>query len=143
MLALFSKAADESQPECPYVFHKNGEPITRSGMYRAWKRAAKSAGLPAITIHDLCRTAMRNMVRSGTHERVAMVVAGRKTRSTFDRYNIVSESDALDAQDRLGEYLSSQPTVPILCPPNSTEGSQTGSDIEEKPSENLTDSDGE
>lgn len=68
---------------------------------KAWKAACIAAGCPGRVPHDFRRTAIRNMNRRGVTERVAMQLAGHKTRSVFDRYNVVSDSDLRTAASQL------------------------------------------
>jgi integrase len=82
-----------------WVFHRNGKPIRTSK--GAWKTACVNTGLPGRIPHDFRRTAVRNLVRAGVPERVAMMMTGHKTRSVFERYNIVSEADLQDAARKL------------------------------------------
>jgi integrase len=94
-----------------YVFcyatgQKTGQRISESGFNKAWRRARVEAGCPGRIPHDFRRTAVRNLVRAGVPERVAMQLTGHKTRSVFERYNIVSSGDLRDAARRLDTYAS-------------------------------------
>ncbi|PWT81413.1 MAG: hypothetical protein C5B57_10545 [Blastocatellia bacterium] len=85
------------------VFERDGVPV------RAWRYALRDgcarAGVPHRLLHDCRRTAARNLVRARVPERVAMVLTGYKTRSLFDRYNIVNERELFKAGDQLVAYL--------------------------------------
>lgn len=44
---------------------------------------------------------MRNMVRAGIADRLAMQISGHRARSIFDHYHIVSEGDLREAAGKL------------------------------------------
>ena len=103
---------DRDYPSCPYVCHREGQPF--DNLRQGWIAACKRVGFAGKTFHDLRRTGVRNLIRAGVSETVAMKISGHKTRSVFDRYNVTSEEDLRQAAERLNEYIQTKKvTIPV------------------------------
>ena len=87
---------------CEFFFHRYGAAI--NDFRKAWKKATKLAGCPGRLVHDLRRSAVRNMVQAGVPQAVAQKISGHKTASMFQRYNIVATDDLRTALAKTDEY---------------------------------------
>ena len=114
ILVMEKQRRDQNCPGSPWVFTDSaGGAMTGRYLRQCWKDACKLSGLwqgtpdkgkPTRLFHDLRRSAVRNLVRAGVSENVAMKVSGHKTREVFDRYNITSDADLKDSAEKLARY---------------------------------------
>ncbi len=94
----------EAQPR-----HIKGDWVfTNPETEEAWKdirkvfhRACKAVKLTGVWFHDLRRSFVTNARRRGVPESVVMRMSGHRTRSVFERYNIVEEDDLREAVKRI------------------------------------------
>ena len=111
------------------AIEQTGRVFDGTNLRKEWMTACAACGLGSkivvkgkpydpryegLTLHDLRRSAVRNLVNAGVPERVAMSITGHKTRSVFDRYHIVSPEDVTDAMRKVveahGDNLVTKPS---------------------------------
>ena len=120
VLLAWKTRCDKKWPSCEWICHRGG--IRLQSFKRSWWEACEAVGLGRMVKdekkgrlvwdgkrpHDFRRTAVRNMIRAGVPEKIAMAISGHKTRSVFDRYNIVNERDLEQAARSLTAYFEKQ-----------------------------------
>jgi integrase len=105
---------------------KDGTVFDATNLRKAWRKACVAAGLGTfaevegkpdpryngLIIHDLRRSAIKNLMKAGVNEKVAMSISGHKTRDVFDRYHIVDTEDVVEAMRRVQQTTPSTNLVP-------------------------------
>ena len=109
---------------------KEGLVFDSTNLRKSWNVACDAVGLgklvkvegkrdkryTGLIVHDLRRSAVRNLIRAGVPEGVAMAISGHKTRAVFDRYNITSEQDVVEAMRKV-QSTSSATSVRVARKP--------------------------
>jgi integrase len=83
-------------------FQPDGKEI--KSLQGAWKTACIKAGRAGLILHDLRRSAVRNLESAGVSRSASMRLSGHKTEAVFRRYAIVDQATLRDAEQKLSEF---------------------------------------
>lgn len=112
-LPLAGAGLEEVAATLKKMFRKTGPVFDAKNLRVAWNKACHTTGLgkyenrlySGLTIHDLRRSAARNLIRAGVSRNVAMQITGHKTEAVFSRYDITDSADVRDALLKVGQYV--------------------------------------
>jgi integrase len=103
---------------------KEGRVFDITNLRKEWMDACAASGLgrkievegkpydpryEGLTLHDLRRSAARNLLLAGVPETIIMRIGGWKTRSVFDRYAVANTADLSAAMQRWEDYAEHLP----------------------------------
>jgi len=109
-----------------YVFHSgDGHPVV--DFRKSWQTACLKAGTPLL-FHDLRRSAVRNLIRAGVSQPVAMSISGHRTVSMFLRYDITSEEDKREALRKTQAHVNALAALPTTVAAGDFGGGGKGSE---------------
>jgi len=95
---------------CPYLFfRRKGSRVTPIGPHvKGWSEACAKAGLDGLLFHDLRRSAVRNMDRAGIRRGMGMRVSGHLTQKMYERYDIISDNEFGELEEKMAAYRQKQ-----------------------------------
>lgn len=106
---------------------QTGRVFDTTNLRKEWNRACAACGLGRIikapdkkydpryeglTLHDLTRSAARNLLLAGVPETIVMKLGGWITRSVFDRYAVALDC-GFDGRDAVVGDHGREPSAPI------------------------------
>jgi hypothetical protein len=97
------------------IFRDESKPVFDvTDLRYSWYRACAAAGFGVydekkrvyrgLQLHDVRRSAVRNLIRAKVDRGTAMSITGYRTEAVFERYNITDASDRKDALIKVGQY---------------------------------------
>lgn len=84
-----------------FIFHRNGQPIRE--FRKSWGTACTKAGVSGV-FHSCRRSCARNLSQAGVPRHIAKKVTGHVSDSMWDRYNIGTDADVLQAMQQTEAY---------------------------------------
>ncbi len=87
------------------VRKKEGPVFDSTNLRKEWDSTTAACGLKGLIVHDLRRSAIRNMMLSGVQQVEAMKISGHGTASVFQRYNIVDEAQTCSVMQRVEKFM--------------------------------------
>jgi integrase len=84
---------------------KEGVVFDSTNLRKAWDAATAACGLKGLIVHDLRRSAIRNMMLAGAQQVEAMKISGHRTATVFQRYNIVDEAQTRSVMQRVEKFM--------------------------------------